>query len=173
MKQVKSRKRDMCMGVCRVRALISVPLSQVWEFVIKPENMHLWGPLTGPVTGIDRPLQAGDRVTQYRRDFFRHYSQVLLIEEVVPYRCVSMRDLSKAATRIGATATISVVEAKDREATWAEEAIFYSLGSRRVVQWLDRWVINPLLQLVAGDKTNKTFRRLQAIMALSHSPVSS
>ena len=161
------------MGVCRVRALISAPLSQVWEFLIKPENMHLWGPLTRPVTGIDRPLQAGDRVTQYRRDFFRHYSQVLLIEEVMPYHCVRMRDLSKAATRIGATATISVEETKDREATWIEEAIFYSLGSSPVVQWLDRWSINPLLQLVAGYKTNKAFRRLQAIMASPHAPVSS
>jgi hypothetical protein len=92
--------------------------------------MHLWGPLTRPVTGFDRPLQSGDRVTQYRRDFFRHYSQIVLIEEVVPYRCVSMGDLSKAATRIGATATISVEEAKDREATWVEEAIFYSLGQQ-------------------------------------------
>jgi hypothetical protein len=37
-----------------------------------------------------------------------------------------MRDLSPEATRINATATISVEEAKDREATWIEEAIFYS-----------------------------------------------
>ena len=126
------------------------------------------------MTGIDRPLQAGDRVMQYRRDFFRHYnSQILLNEEVVHYRCMSMQDLSKAATRIGATTTISIEEAENREATWVEEAIFYSLGNRWVVQWLDRWVINPLLQLVAGYKTNKAFRRLQAIMASSHSPVSS
>src|SRR5713101_4766796 len=146
----------MGMGVCRVRALISAPLSQVWEFLIKPENMHLWGPLTQPVTGFDRPLQAGDRVTQYRRDFFRHYSQVLLVEKIVPYRSLHVRDLSPDAARINATATISVEEAKDREA-----------------KWLDRWLINPILQLVAGYKTNKAFRRLQAIMASSHAPVSS
>ena len=153
------------MGVCRVRALISAPLSQVWDFLIRPENMHLWGPLTQPVTGIDRPLQAGDRVTQWRKDFFRHYSQVLLIEEVVPYRSVHMRDLSKSGARLAATATISVEEAKDRETTWIEEAIFYSFGSNRVVQRLDRWLINPLMQLIAGYKTGKAFRRLQAIFA--------
>ena len=153
------------MGVCRVRALIPAPLSQVWEFLIKPENMHLWGPLTRPVTGIDRPLQAGDRVTQWRKDFFRRYSQVLLIEEVVPYRSLHMRDLSKAATKLDATATISVEPTGDRDTTWIEEAIFYSLGSNWVVQWLDRWLVNPILQLVARYKTNKAFRRLQAIFA--------
>jgi hypothetical protein len=58
----------------------------------------------------------------------------LLIEEIVPYRFVSMRDLSKAVTRIGATATISVEEAKDPGATWIEEVIFYSLGSSRVAE---------------------------------------
>jgi ligand-binding SRPBCC domain-containing protein len=57
------------MGVSHVRASIRAPLPQVWEFLIKPENMHVWGPPTRPVTGFDRPLQAGDRVTLYRRDF--------------------------------------------------------------------------------------------------------
>jgi hypothetical protein len=151
------------MGVSRVRALISAPLPQVWEFLIKPENMHLWGPPTRPVTGFDRPLQAGDRVTFSRRDFFRNYSQVLLVEDVIPYhalhlRDLSPRDLSPTATRI----TLSVEEAKDREATWVEEAIFYSLGSGRVLQWLDRWLINRLLHLLASYKTNTAFRRLQA-----------
>ncbi len=116
------------MGVCRVRALIKAPLPHVWEFLIKPENMHLWGPLTRPVTGIDRPFEAGDRVTQYRKDFFRHYSQVLLVEQVVPFRSLHLRDLSSGAVRINATASIGVEEATDREATWIEEAIFYSLG---------------------------------------------
>lgn len=153
------------MGVCRVRALIPAPLSQVWEFLIRPENMHLWDPLTRPVTGIDRPLQDGDRVTQYRRDFFRHYSQVLLIEEVVPYRSLHMRDLSKAGTRLGATATISVEEAKDQETTWIEEAIFYSLGTSQVLQRIDHGLINPLMQFIARYKTGKAFRRLQAIFA--------
>ena len=105
------------MGVCRVRALIPAPLPQVWEFLIKPENMHLWGPPTRPVTGFDRPFEAGDRVTFYRRDFFRNYSQML--------------------------------------------------------QWLDRWLINPVFQLVTSYKTNKVFRRLQAILAKPHTMVSS
>ena len=85
------------MGVSRVRALIRAPLPQVWEFLIKPENMHLWGPPTRPVTGFDRPLQAGDRVTLYRRDFFRNHSQVLLVEKVVPYHSLHLHDLSPGA----------------------------------------------------------------------------
>src|SRR2546423_14422808 len=81
MRQGKTRKRGLHMGVSRVRARIRAPLPQVWEFLIKPENMHLWEPLTRPVTGFDRPLQAGDRVTLYRRDFFRNHSQVLLARD--------------------------------------------------------------------------------------------
>src|SRR3981081_582230 len=38
MKQADIRKRGKHLGVCRVRALIAVPLPQVWEFLIKPEN---------------------------------------------------------------------------------------------------------------------------------------
>jgi uncharacterized protein YndB with AHSA1/START domain len=157
------------MGVCRVRALIPAPLPQVWEFLIKPENMHVWGPPTRPVTGFDRPLQAGDRVTFSRRDFFRNYSQMLLVEKIVPYHSLHFRDLSPGA----ATAILSVEEARDREATWIEEAIFYSLGSTWMLQWLDRWLINPVLQLVTSYKTNKAFRRLQAILAKPHTLVSS
>ena len=89
---------------------------------------------------------------------------MLLVEKIVPYRSLQVRDLSPSATRINATATISVEEAKDREATWIEEAIFYSLDSGRVVQWLDRWLINPILQLAASYRTNKVFRRLQALL---------
>ncbi len=155
------------MGVSRIRALIRAPLPQVWEFLIKPENMHLWGPPTRPVTGFDRPLQAGDRVTFYRRDFFRNYSQVLLVEKVVPYHSLHLRDLSPGAARIN----LSVEEAKDREATWVEEAIFYSLGSGRVLQWLDRLLINPILHLVAAYKTNKAFRRLQALLEKPHADI--
>jgi hypothetical protein len=135
--------------------------------------MHLWGPLTQPVTGIDRPLQAGDCVTHYRRDFFRRYSQVLLVEKIVLSRSLHVRDLSPGVARINAAAIISVEEAKDQQATWIEEAILYSLGSTWMVQWLDRSLINPLLQLVAGYKTNKAFRRLQAILAKPHTAVSS
>ncbi len=39
MKQVKTRKRDLHMGIIRVRARIRAPLPQVWEFLIKPENI--------------------------------------------------------------------------------------------------------------------------------------
>jgi uncharacterized protein YndB with AHSA1/START domain len=150
------------MGVSRVKTLIRAPLPQVWEFLIKPENMHLWGPPTRPVTGFDRPLQAGDRVTWDRRDFFWTHRQVLLVEKVVPYHSLHLRDLS--ATGMNVTVTLSVEEAKDREATWVEEAIFYSLGSGWILQWLDRLLINPVLNLPVAYKGNKVFRRLQAIL---------
>ena len=152
------------MGVSRFRARIRAPLPQVWECVIKPENLHVWGPATRPVTGFDRPFQAGDRVTFSRRDFFRSYSQELLVEKVVPYHTLHLRDLSPGAARI----TLSVEEAKDREATWIEEAIFYSLGSGRLLQWLDRWLINPILNLIVAYKANKVFRRLQTLLEKPH-----
>jgi uncharacterized protein YndB with AHSA1/START domain len=152
------------MGVSRFRALIHAPLPQVWEFLIKPEHLHVWGPATRPVTGFDRPFEAGDRVTFSRRDFFRNYSQVLLVEKVVPYHSLHFRDLSKGAARI----TLSVEEARDREATWVEEAIFYTLGSGRLLQWLDRWLINPIFNLLVAYKTNKVFRRLRIIMEKPH-----
>ncbi len=112
-------------------------------------------------------------MTQYRRDFFRRYSQVLLVEKIVLSRSLHVRDLSPGVARINAAAIISVEEAKDQQATWIEEAILYSLGSTWMVQWLDRSLINPLLQLVVGYKTNKAFRRLQAILAKPHTTVSS
>ncbi len=152
------------MGVCRFRALIQAPLPQVWEFLIKPEHLHVWGPATQPVTGFDRPLQAGDRLTFTRRDFFRNYSQMLLVEKVVPYHSLHMRDLSKGAARV----TLSVEGARDREATWVEEAIFYSLGSGRLLQWLDRWLINPIFNLIVAFKSNKVFHRLQTLLEKPH-----
>ncbi len=152
------------MGVSRVRARIQAPLPQVWEFLIKPENLHVWGPATRPVTGFDRPLQAGDRLTFSRRDFFRNYSQRLLVEKVIPYHSLHLRDLSKGAARV----TLSVEEARDREATWIEEAIFYSLGRGRVLQWFDRWLINPILNLIVAYNSNKVFRRLQALLEKPH-----
>ena len=112
-------------------------------------------------------MHAGDRVTQSRKDFFRHYSQVLLVEEVIPYCSLRFRDLSPAGLKLNARATISVEEATDREATWIEEAISYSLGSRRAVEWLDRRLVNPVFQRVAGHKTNKAFRQLQALVGRS------
>jgi ligand-binding SRPBCC domain-containing protein len=151
------------MGVCRVKALISAPLPHLWDFLIRPQNMHMWSPFIQQVTGIDRPLQAGDRVTQWRKDFFRHYCQVLLVEEVISYRSLRFRDLSPGGLKMDARATISVEEARDLEATWIEEVISYSLGSSRAVQWLDCWLVNPVMQLVIGHKTNKAFRRLEAL----------
>lgn len=154
------------MGVFRVRVLIRAPLPQVWDFLSRPENLHLWGPPTRPVTGFDRPFQEGDRVTWDRRDFFWKHRQVLLIEKVVPEHALHLRDLS--ATGMNVTVTLSVEEAGDREAAWVEEAIFYSLGSTRVVQWLDRWLINPVLNLPVAYKGNQAFRRLQSILEKPH-----
>jgi uncharacterized protein YndB with AHSA1/START domain len=173
MKQTKIRKRGLQMGVTRVRALIRAPLSQVWEFLIQPENMHRWGPYTRPVSGFDGPFEAGDRVTLDRKDFLWHRSQVLLVEEVVPYHSLHLRDLSPGAGRLNVTAIVSIEEAGDPEATWIEEAIFYSVGKSRVMQWLDRTLINPVLQVVAGSPTHKAFRRLQASLKQPHTPVSS
>lgn len=147
------------MGVIRVRVLISAPLQQVWGFLIKPENMHLWGPPTRPVTGFDRPFQAGDRVSWDRRDYFWNHRQMLLVEKGAPYHALHMRDLSPGAARVNLTVTLSVKAVQDREATWVEEAIFYSLGSGRVLQRLDRLLVNPLFQLGASYRGNKVFRR--------------
>ncbi len=154
------------MGVSRVRALIRAPLPRVWDFLIRPENLHLWGPPTRPVAGFDRPFQVSDRVTYDRRDFLWNHRQMLLVEKVVPDHSLHLRDLS--ATGMNVTVTLSVEEAEDREATWVEEAIFYSLGSGRVLQWLDRWLINPVLNLPVAYKGNKVFRRLQAILEKPH-----
>ncbi len=135
--------------------------------------MHLWGPFTRPVIGIDRPFEAGDRVTLDRKDFFWHQSQVLLVEKVVPYHLLHLRDLSPGAVRMNVTVIVSVEETADREATWIEEAIFYSLGKSRVMQWLDRSLVNPVLQLIARYPTHKAFRRLRASVEQPHTPVSS
>src|SRR5947199_7800784 len=135
--------------------------------------MHVWGPLTRPVTGFDRPFQAGDRVTLYRRDFFWHHSQVLLVEKVVPYHSLHLRDLSPGAVRMNVTVIVSVEETADREATWIEEAIFYSLGKSRVMQWLDRSLVNPVLQLIARYRTHNAFRRARLNVEQPHTPVAS
>jgi uncharacterized protein YndB with AHSA1/START domain len=164
------------MGVSRGRVLIRAPLPQVWDFIIKPENMHLWGPYTRPVTGFDRPFAAGDRVTLDRKDFLDfmwHRSQVLLVEKVVPYHSLHLRDLSPGTVRLNVTAIVSVEEAADRGTTWIEEAIFYSLGKSRVMQWLDRTLFNPVLQVAGRYGTQRAFRRLRAILEQPHTPVSS
>jgi ligand-binding SRPBCC domain-containing protein len=153
------------MGVGRVRAQLPAPLPLVWEFIIDPRNLHHWGPFTKPVTGVDRPLQPGDRMTTWRKDFFRRHSQELLIEEVVPYRSFRMRVLSPGGRRMDVTATITVWEAEGPGATWIEEAIAYSLGEGRAARWVDRWLVNPLLQVMMRWKTSRAFRRLGRLLA--------
>jgi uncharacterized protein YndB with AHSA1/START domain len=158
----KDQKPRPSHGCQSRQGVYTAPVPQVWEVLSKPENMRLWGPFTRPVTGFDRPFAAGDRVTRDRNDFFWHCSQVLLVEKVVPYHSLHLRDLSPGTSRLKVTAIVSVEEAAYREATWIEEAIFYSLGTSRVIQWLDRSLVNPVLQLVAGYGTHKAFRRLWA-----------
>ena len=67
----ESDSKETPMGICRVKALIPTPVPRVWEFIIDPRNMPLWVPYIESVAGVDRPLQVGDRLTQWRRDFFR------------------------------------------------------------------------------------------------------
>ena len=153
------------MGASRVRVLVRAPLPQVWDFVSRPENLHLWGPPTRPVAGFGRPFQVGDRVTFDRRDFLWSHRQALLVEKVVPGRSLQLRDLSAAGMNV--TVTLSVEEAEDREATWVEEAIFYSLGNGRALQWLDRRLINPIFNLPVAYKSTKVFRRLESILVKS------
>jgi len=127
--------------------------------------MHLWCPFIESVTGVDRPLQPGDRVTQWRRDFFRRYSQELLVEEVVPYRSLRLRDLSPAGRRMDATATISVEEAGDPGATWVEEAIAYSLGKGPLVRRAERWLLDPVCRVLMRRKFNLACRCLTERLA--------
>ena len=154
------------MGASRVRVLVRAPLPQVWDFLSRPENLHLWGPPTRPVAGFGRPFQVGDRLTFDRRDFLWSHRQALLVEEVHPGRSLHLRDLSAAGMNV--SVTLSVEETEDREATWVEEAIFYSLGSSRVLQWLDRRLVNPAFNLPVAYKGNKVFRRLESILVKSH-----
>jgi ligand-binding SRPBCC domain-containing protein len=157
----------LVMGVCCHRALISAPLPQVWDFVARVENLHVWGPAIEPVKGLGRPMQTGDRVTFWRRDFFRRNTQDLIVEEVIPQRLLRFRDLSKSGQKGDVQATLSVEAAGNPESTWIQEEISYSLGKSRAVQWLDRWMLNPLAQLAVSKKSNKVFRRLEAILSQS------
>jgi hypothetical protein len=124
--------------------------------------MHHWLPLTEPVTGFDRPMQPGDRLTLWRRDFIRRHSEESLVEEVVPYRSFRVRPLWPAACRMDVTAALSVEEAADPGTTWIEEAISYSLGSGPVMRRVDRWLVNPVGEVLMGRMSRKAFRRLGA-----------
>jgi hypothetical protein len=68
-------------GILLVKALIPTPISRVWEFVVDARNLPLWVPYIESVEGVDRPLEKGDRLTQWRRDFFRLQRQEVIVEE--------------------------------------------------------------------------------------------
>ena len=153
------------MGIIRVRALIPAPLGRVWEFVIEPQNMPVWVPYIESVAGVDRPLQTGDRLTQWRRDFFRLERQELLVEEVIPYRSFRLRILSAKGRPMDATATLSVEQAADPGATWMEEAIAYALGKGPLARRVERWLLDPLFGVLVRRKTNRAFRRLADLLA--------
>jgi hypothetical protein len=153
------------MGILRVRTLLSAPLPRAWDFIIDPRNMHHWLPLTDPVTGFDRPLQPGDRLTLWRRDFIRRHSEESLVEEIVPYRYFRVRPLWPRARRMDVTATLSVAEAADPGTTWIEEVISFSLGNGPVLRWVDRWLVNPVFEVLMGLKTRKAFCRLGKVLS--------
>jgi Polyketide cyclase / dehydrase and lipid transport len=155
----------MHMGIIRVKALIQTPLPRVWEFVIDPRNMPVWVPYIESVAGVDRPLQTGDRLTQWRRDFFRLQRQELLVEEVIPYRTFRLRILSAKGRPMDATATVNVEQAADPGATWIEEAIAYSLGKGRLARRVERWLLDPLFRVLVRRKSNRAFRCLAERLA--------
>jgi uncharacterized protein YndB with AHSA1/START domain len=148
------------MGILRAKALIPAPLPRVWEFIIDPRNQPLWVPFIVAVAGIDRPLQAGDRFTQRRRDFFVRRSRDLLVEEVIPYHSLRLRVLSAKGRPLGATATVSVEQATDPGATWIEEAVAYSFGKGALVRCLERWLLDPLLGVLVRQKSGRALRCL-------------
>src|SRR5207253_2421193 len=155
----------MHMGIYRGKALIPTPLPRVWEFIIDPRNMPLWVPYIESVAGVDRPLQAGDRLTQWRRDFFRLQRQELLVEEVIPYRSFRLGILSAKGRPMDATATVTVEQAADPGATWIEEAIAFSLGKGPLARRVERWLLDPLFRVVVRWKSNRAFRCLAKRLA--------
>jgi hypothetical protein len=124
--------------------------------------MHHWLALTEPVTGFERPLQAGDRLTLWRRDFIRRHREEHLVEEVVPYRSFRLRALWPSARKMDVTATVSVAEAADPGTTWFEEAVSFSLGNGPVLRRLERWLVNPVFGVLFRRGSRKACRRLAA-----------
>ena len=153
------------MGIYRVEALIPTPLPRVWEFIIDPRNMPLWVPYIESVAGVDRPLQVGDRLTQWRRDFFRRERQELLVEEVIPYRSFRLGILSAKGQPMDATATVTVEQAADPGATWMEEAIALSLGKGPLVRSAQRWLLDPVFRVVVRHHSNRCLRCLAERLA--------
>jgi hypothetical protein len=104
-------------------------------------------------------------VTSWRRDFLRHHSEELLIEEVVPYRSIRVRAVWPQARRWDVTATLSVEAAADPGTAWIQEAVSFSLGAGPVARWADRWLVAPLFQVGMWWKTRWAFRSLRKQLA--------
>jgi len=153
------------MGIYRLKALIPAPLPRVWEYIIDPRNQPLWVPYIESVAGVDRPLQAGDRLIQWRRNFIRRKRVELLVEEVIPYRSFRARILSAKGRPLDATATVSVEQAADPAATWVEEALALSLGKGPLVRWVQRWLLDPLFRLVVRHHSGRALRCLAERLA--------
>lgn len=153
------------MGIYRAKALIPTPLPRVWEFIIDPRNQPRWVPYIDSVAGVDRPLQAGDRLTQWRRNFFRRKRQELLVEEVIPYRSFRLRILSTKGRPMDATATVTVEQAADPATTWVEEAITLSLGKGPLVRWVQQWSLDPLFRLLVRHHSGRALRCLAERLA--------
>jgi hypothetical protein len=157
----------MHMGILKSdKALIPTPLPRVWEFIIDPRNMPRWVPYIEAVAGVDRPLQTGDRLTQWRRDFWIwRRRRELLVEEVIPYRSFRLRVLSAKGRPMDATVTVSVEQAADPGATWIEEAIAYSLGKGPLARRVERWLLDPLFRVVVRRKSGRALRCLAERLA--------
>ncbi len=153
------------MGIYRAKALIPTPLSRVWDYIIDPRNQPLWVPYIESVAGVDRPLQMGDRLTQWRRNFFRRKRQELLVEEVIPYCSFRLRILSAKGRPMDATATVSVEQAADPGATWVEEAIALSLGKGPLARWGQRWLLDPLFGVIVRHHSGRALRCLAERLA--------
>jgi hypothetical protein len=150
----------MHMGIYRGKALIPAPIPRVWDFIIDPRNQPLWVPYIESVAGVDRPLLAGDRLTQWRRNFFRRKRQELLVEEVIPYRSFRLGILSAKGRPMDARATVTVEQAADPGATWVEEAITLSLGKGPLARWGQRWLLDPLFRVLVRHHSGQALRCL-------------
>lgn len=127
----------------------------MWDYIIDPRNQPLWVPYIESVAGVDRPLQTGDLLIQWRRNFFRRKRQELLVEEVIPYRSFRLRILSAEGRPMDATATVTVEQAADPGATWVEEAIALSLGKGPLARWVQRWLPDSLSQSAMATRSQE------------------